>query len=437
MPASHGRVVWPSPGSDRRLLALGEETFEAAGRGFTMEQEFEDLVTRQAAREHLQNARQTALEGQAVESIAPGDGIRRRTLAADVVAETSIPAADIATMDGFAVSAPVEYPVPVVDAVYPEDDPPSMESGEAVRIATGAPLPETANAVLRSEEATVADGQLTGSDIAPGTYTYGRGSNVREGETLYDAGETLRAADAVLLADLGVDLVDVYAPFDVGVLATGSEIHQNPGTDFDSGMLLELFRAWGARPTYEGTVPDDVDAVTARIEELANRHDVVVTTGGTSVGPKDYVLDALEALGDVVFHRVRIRPGKPLALADLGDAVAIAVPGKPVGAYLITTLVVSAFFGTNDQPATLEATCPVGLEVGGSTFEYAIPVTISGKEARPLGHASSPLPIYEDTFDPSVLSSATRATRADGVVLRDSDIEAGETVTVVPFEGLE
>lgn len=402
-----------------------------------MADDYADLVPRKEAVRRVLQARIGAIDRQDVESIAPGTGIRGRILADDIVAEEAIPAHDMATMDGFAVRAPVQYPVEVIDDVYPEDEPPSIKEGEAVRIATGAPLPERANAVLRSEDATVEDRLLRGPDIRPGTFTYRRGTNVQAGETLFGAGETLRAADAVLLADLGIELVDVYTPYSVGVLATGSEIHEDPAADFDSKMLLELLRGWGARPTYEGTVPDSVDAVRSRIEELAKRYDVVITTGGTSVGPKDYVLEALSALGDISFHRVRIRPGKPLALAALPETVAFAIPGKPVGAYTITNLVVRPFF-TGEQPEpTVQATCPVDVGVGDPDFTHAIPVTLVGEQARPMGHSSSPLPIYEDEFDPSVLSSATRASRADGFALRRTDIEAGETITVVPFDGLE
>lgn len=398
---------------------------------------YADLVPREEAIRRVMEARDTAIDRQMVESIAPGEGIRGRILADDIVAEEAIPAHDMATMDGFAVNAPAQYPLEIVDDVYPEDEPPLMREGEAVRIATGAPLPERANAVLRSEDATVEDGQLTGPDIRPGTFTYQRGTNVQTGERLYEAGESFRAADAVLLADLGIELVDVFAPYTVGVLATGSEIHENPTADFDSKMLLELLRGWGARPTYEGTVPDAVDVVRSRIEELANRYDVVVTTGGTSVGPKDYVLDGLSALGDISFHRVKIRPGKPLAVAELPEAVAFAIPGKPIGAYTIATLVVRPFFTGKQEEPTVRATCPVDVGIGDPDFVHAIPVTLDGEKARPLGHSSSPLPIYEDEFDPSVLSSATRASRADGFALRRTDIEAGETITVVPFHGLE
>ena len=402
-----------------------------------MEHDHADLVSRQEAVSRVRIARNTLLEDRATEKAVPGDGIRGRVLATDIQATQDSPRWDHATMDGFAVRAPVTYPVEIVDEVFPEDQPPTIGPGEAVRIATGAPLPDRANAVIRSEDAEVAAGQLEGPDIEPGTYTYQQGTNVEEGETLFARGETLGAKDAILLADLGIDAVDVYAPLTVGVLATGSEIHEDPSTDYDSTMLLELLRSWGARPSYEGTVPDSYERVRERVADLARRYDVVVTTGGTSVGPKDYVVRALDELGEIDFHRVRVRPGKPLALAELDAAFAFAVPGKPFGAYTIATLVMRPFFTGSASLPTVDATASVSLDVGDPDFEYAVPVSLEDGAAMPLGHPASALEIFDDVFDPSVLSSATRASRADGAVLTSQGFEAGETITVVPYEVLE
>ena len=204
-------------------------------------------------------------------------------------------------------------------------------------------------------------------------------------------------------------------------------------------MLAGLVRSWGHDATFGGSVPDDYDTVENRISELADEHDVLLTTGGTSVGKKDYVIRALDALGDVKFHRVAVRPGKPIALADLPDhdATAFAIPGKPVGAHTITALVARPFFtGRADLP-TVSAEFTNDVDLGPEGFEYAIPVTLEDGEATPLGHADSALSVYEETFDPSVLSSSTRATRADGFVLTETALSAGESVRVIPYPSVE
>lgn len=402
-----------------------------------MDHEHDTMIWRNEAVETVQQLRQSAIGEQESDTVtlARSSG---RTLADSIVAAEDVPTHDQATMDGYAFNATEDYPLTVRESeIFPESEPPSLGSGEAVAIATGASLPPEANAVLKREEATVTDGKLTGTELEPGTYTYERGSNVTSGEVLFDAGERLAAKDAILLGDLGYTDVTVAERFSTGILATGTEIHEGRQNDLDSAMLMGLVRSWGHDTTYEGTVPDEYKQVKDTIAGLADTHDVVVTTGGTSVGRKDYVIRALEDLGEVRFHRVRIRPGKPLAVAEVADSIVFAVPGKPLGAYAISTLVMRPFFtGRTDRPS-LDATLAYDVNLGPEGFEYAVPVTLDGDEAMPLGHVESPLQVYEETFDPSVLSSSSRATRADGFVLTQSDLVAGETVDVVPYPVVE
>jgi molybdopterin molybdotransferase len=404
-----------------------------------MAHDHEDMVWRADAVESVLDARESAMDGTATETVGI-DALPGRVLAADVVAESAVPAHDHATMDGYAFDATDGYPLSVADVeVFPEDDPPSIDPGEAVEIATGAPLPPEANAVLKREESTVENGQLSGTSLEPGTYTYERGSNVGEGEVLFEAGERVSPKDALLLGDIGRETVEVVEPFSVAVVATGTEIHEGRQQDLDSPMLSGLASAWGHDPTYEGSIPDEYDRVRTRIAALAAEYDVVLTTGGTSVGHKDYVVRALADLGEVHFHRVRIRPGKPIALATLPEqgATVFAIPGKPVGAHAITTLVARPFFTGRTDLSTVQATLRREVTLGPEGFEYAVPVTVEDGEAMPLGHADSPLSVYEDQFDPSVLSSSTRASRADGFVLTTRDLPRGDPVDVVLYAVVE
>ncbi|MEF8777108.1 MAG: molybdopterin molybdotransferase MoeA [Haloarculaceae archaeon] len=394
---------------------------------------------REPAVDAVLDLREGALAGAATREVSITDAFEGAVLAEDVVPEADVPARTIATMDGFAIDATREYPLTVVDEAFPEDDPPAMAPEEAVRVATGAPIPAGANAVCKVEETTVRNDQLEGPDLSPGTFVYERGSNVAAGEVLFEAGETLAPRDAILLRDLGRERVTVREPFDVGLLATGTEIHEGRSADLDSPMLASLVRAWGHHGTIEGSVPDEYDRVEDAIARVAADRDVVLTTGGTSVGEKDHVVRALDALGEVHVHRVRLRPGKPIAVATLAeqDAVVFAIPGKPVGAHAVTTLVARPFFTGDRQIPRVSATAgdSVGVPVEG--FEYAIPVTLSDGTAAPLGKQGSALAVYDETFDPSVLSSSTRATRADGFVLTESDFVEGERIDVVPYRVLE
>ena len=399
----------------------------------------DDLIELSAAIDRMHALRSTWMSRLGTEEV-PIDRIAGRTVTARIRAPVDMPARSHATMDGFAFDATDEYPLTVVDrSVFPEDDPQPLESGTAVRIATGAPLPPAANVVCKREDAVVDGGDLTGPPLEPGHYVYERASNVAEGETLFDAGERLGPKDALLLGDLDIDAVTVHERCSVGLLATGTEIHEGRYRDLDSPMLAGLVRAWGHDATYEGSVPDVDDRVESRIDELAHEYDVVITTGGTSVGKKDYVIRTLASLGEVHFHRVRLRPGKPIAVATLPDhdAVAIAIPGKPVGAHLVTTLVARPFFTGDASLPTIPAKMERAVDISTGGFTYAIPVTLDDGAAMPLGHTDSPLSVYEETFDPSVLSSSTRASRADGIVLTETALDADEQVGVVPHTVLE
>ena len=400
---------------------------------------YDDLIPLENAVNRMLACRESTLNAHRETTVDVAE-LEGRVLAEDVVAERDQPAADRATMDGYAFAAGDAGPFSIVDAeVFPESEPPALEEGNAVRIATGAPLPERADTVVKREDAVVEDDCLENPDLETGTYVYERGSNVAAGERLYAAGDRLSALDAILLRDLGYEAVAVLEPFSVGVLATGTEIHEGKHTDLDSPMLCNLLRAWGHDPVYEGSVPDEGTRVEDRIAEIADQYDVVVTTGGTSVGKKDHVISALSSLGDLDFHRVRLRPGKPIALARLPDhdAVAVAVPGKPVGAYVSVTFVARALFTGETTPPTLERTLAHDIDLGPEGFTYVVPVLLDGSDAVAIGHASSPLKVYDRTFDPSVLSSSTRAATADGFVATTTALEAGERVAVVPTTALD
>ncbi|MDJ1433709.1 molybdopterin molybdotransferase MoeA [Halostagnicola sp. A-GB9-2] len=401
--------------------------------------EHDDLIWRKEATKQTLSVREGFLESRATRA-RPLEDIAGHHLAETILAPADQPATDRATMDGYAFASSDDGPLEVVSGTsYPESDRPTIESGQAIEIATGAPLPERADTVVKQEDVDLENGTIAPPSLSAGTYVYERGSNLSAGDRLYSSGDRLSAMDAILLRDIERETVEVTKPFSVGVLATGTEIHEGRHTDLDSPMLCNLLRSWGHEPAYEGSVPDEGNRVERRIEELALEYDVVVTTGGTSVGAKDYVIDALANLGDVDFHRVRIRPGKPIAVARLPeyDALAVAIPGKPIGAYVSAAFVARALFtGEKDVP-TVDRQMAHDIGLGPDGFEYVIPVTLEAETATPLGHVDSPLAVYEETFDPSVLSSSTRAAAADGFVLTTSDIAAGEDVAVVRTSALE
>lgn len=418
-----------------------------------------DPASRPAAVDAVRSLRRRHLESTPTTATTPAD-LGGRVLAEHIEAPSDDPVTDRSTMDGYAVSTADGSPWRVTRTeVYPEDEQPAMDAGEAVPVATGGRLPERADAVLKREDTELAGDELTGPAVDPGTNVYARGSNLEAGETLFERGERLLPKDAVLLDDIGVEELLVRRRWSVGVLATGSELAEGDGKDRDSNMLVALARSLGHESTYEGVVADDPEAIRERIADLDRDHDVVLTSGGTSVGSRDHVGQALSDLGDVLVDGTTTRPGKSVTVARLPDAVAVALPGRPVACHVGAVLYVRPLLtGRRDLPG-VRARAATAIDLG-PDGECVVPVTLDRGEEREASGAGRgrpgqgacgswrsgeclARPVDADpgaesyTFRPSLLSSMTRATRADGFLLLEAGVEAGETVTVAPFAGVE
>ncbi|WP_313691857.1 molybdopterin molybdotransferase MoeA [Halorarum halobium] len=393
------------------------------------------LVTRSAAVESLLDRRRELLAGRDAESVTP-DVVAGRTAASAVTAPASVPSADFATMDGFAFASGDEYPRSVVARVDPAGDPPALGVGEAVRVATGAPLPARADAVLPREDATVSDAGLTGPSLSPGTNLVRAGTTATEGEALFEAGDRLAPRHAALLRDVGVDEVAVHRRLSVGILATGTEIHEGTQPDRDSDVLANLVREWGHAPTLLGAVPDEEAAVYGAIERAADAHDLVLTSGGTGGSEGDHVGTAL-ADHDRLFAGVALRPGRPTTAATVGGTLVCGLPGKPLAAHTAATLLVRpALTGETRLPTvTVPATSDVDLP--SPDREYAVPVAFSDGQAEPVGHEDSDRPLYGTRFAPGRVAATTAISLADGFVLTTEPFESGDSVEVVPYEVVE
>lgn len=393
-----------------------------------------DMLSLSAARDRTRERGERFRESLPVATVTRQRAVREgRVLATDATATFDSPDRDYATMDGYAFDATDDYPLAVTGEVLAGDEPGELGPGEAVRIATGAPLPAGANAVLKVELATQRGDELTGEEIAPGTYAYRRGSNFGAGETLVGAGTRLRARHAATLRDAGVDSVETRVPPRAAVLATGDEIASGEIDDLDSEVFAGYLSEWGLDGEYLGAVPDDRTQVRDALESACERFDVVFTSGGTSVGKADHVITTLQELGEVHFHAVRIRPGKPIAVATVGDAVVFAIPGKPIGALFSVETVARPFFDPTPRP-TRERSFAADLGIPKEGFTYLVPVVLEGERAVPLGRSGTgTADIYGDTFNPSVISSASSVAAMDGYVRTETGLSEGETVSVRLF----
>ncbi len=275
----------------------------------------------------------------------------RRILAADVVAGRAVPPHDNAAVDGYAVffddlSPDGETRLPVtgrIAAGHPLGRP--ARRGAALRIFTGAVMPEGPDTVMMQEDCRVeGDDVVIMAGIKRGANWRSAGEDIQAGATILSAGHRLRPQDVGLAASVGLSGLEVYQPLRAAVFSTGDELC-DPGTDAPDGaiydsnryVLTALLEAQGCAVSDLGILPDDAATVRASLAAAAGDHDVLFTSGGVSVGDEDHVKAAVEAEGNLHFWRLAIKPGRPLALGQVGHVPFIGLPGNPV-AVMVTFL---------------------------------------------------------------------------------------------------
>ncbi len=288
---------------------------------------------------------------------APTESLLGRVLAGDVVAPIDVPGHDNSAMDGYAIraldaaaAAPCRLRVAQRIAAGQVGAP--LAPGEAARIFTGAPLPEGADAVVIQEDCRV-DGDHVEFDgpVAPGAFVRPRGNDIGAGAALLEDGTRIRPQEMGLLASVGLASATVRRPLRVAFFSTGDELVQ-PGADLGPGAIYNSNRFTLAgllaglrccEPSYLGIVPDSRDATVEVLERAAASADVLLTTGGVSVGEEDHLRDAIERVGRLEMWRVAVKPGKPLAYGRIGDLDVIGLPGNPVSTLVTFCLFVRPF----------------------------------------------------------------------------------------------
>jgi molybdopterin molybdotransferase len=286
---------------------------------------------------------QTSLLG--TESIPLSDTLGR-VLAEDIVADTDLPPFDRAQMDGYAVRAADVANTPARLRIVGESAAGAgwhheMKAGEAVRIMTGAPVPKGADAVQQVELTREVDGAAVVEILEPvneGRSIVRRADEIKTGTTVLRAGEEINAAMIATLASFGYAQVKVGARPRVAVMATGSElvdVDRKPGQDQirDSNNYTIAAYAAQCNAIVErlSLAGDDTEELKREIAEAARRSDVVITSGGVSMGVYDFTKAALKELGaEIYFERIALRPGKPTVFGKLGKALIFGLPGNPV-----------------------------------------------------------------------------------------------------------
>ncbi|MDI9244134.1 gephyrin-like molybdotransferase Glp [Marinobacter sp. CHS3-4] len=267
-----------------------------------------------------------------------------RILASDVFATLSVPPYDNSAMDGYGLNIddlPQNHQLQVTQRVPAGTSPSSLQSGTAIRIFTGAPVPTGVDTVVPQEQVR----QLEGTRIEI-TATPTRGQNIRRagedvqaGARLLAAGTRLEAAELGVLASQGISDIPVYRRLRVAVVTTGNELI-TPGQPLKAGQIYNsnsvtigaALQRLGCEVTRFPTLADSGQATRDALAKSASEHDLVITTGGVSVGDEDYVRPALESLGYLHLWGIAMKPGKPFAFGQIGTTPVVCLPGNPTAA---------------------------------------------------------------------------------------------------------
>jgi molybdopterin molybdotransferase len=283
-----------------------------------------------------------------------------RVLAQDVVAAVNVPPFDNSAVDGYAVrgedlDAERENSLAIVDRVAAGHAArQAVKAGEAIRIFTGAPMPKGADTVFMQEDCrTEGERVIVPPGLHRGANRRLAGEDIRAGAVALRAGRRLTVQDIALAAALGLTKLGVYRRVRVALFSTGDEIVE-PGSQlrgaalYDSNryLLSGLFARFGAEVTDLGILSDEPQQLARAIGAAAADHDLVITSGGVSTGEADYVRLAVEKIGHIVFWRVAIKPGRPVAMgvvpgSQAGEGAAfVGLPGNPVAVFVTFVRVV-------------------------------------------------------------------------------------------------
>lgn len=369
-----------------------------------------------------------------------------RVLADDVRAEMDVPPSDNSAVDGYAVAS-ADIPGTgtralevVAELAAGSVFAGTLRAGQALRIMTGAPMPAGADTVYPQEVVERRGGSAIVGPLAAGANSRRRGEDVQAGAVVLPAGGVLRPQEIGVAASLGLAQLLVRRKPRVAILSTGDEVAEpgsvrKPGQIYDSNRfsLRGLVEGAGAIAVDDGIVPDQFDELHARLLRAAEHADVVLTSGGVSVGDYDLVKVVLQQAGGIDFWQVAMQPGRPLAVGSIGRAHFFGLPGNPVASMLTFHLFVRPALwklaGRRElflQPFRAIAVEPMSKKVGRREFKRGILAYAHDRwEVRTTGPQGS-----------GILSSMTAANCFVVIEEERGDVSAGEPVWVELFQPL-
>jgi len=311
------------------------------------------MLTIDEALERLTSAARAQIKP-AVESCQLAQALNR-ILAENTVSPVAVPPRDNSAMDGYAFayeSAKANgFVLPVSQRIPAGTAPKALEDNTAARIFTGAELPKQSDTVAMQEDCSESDGTVTlPKDIKPGANVRLAGQDVTVGQRILQKGTVLRPQEMGLIASVGQGTVQVYKPLRVAIFSSGDELVEpgdslQPGQIYNSNRytLAGLLRAWGMTVVDCGVCEDTPEAAQAMLISASEQGDVVVSSGGVSVGEEDHIKAAVTALGSIDFWKINIKPGKPVAFGDLKGTPFVGLPGNPASVFVTALLLLRPF----------------------------------------------------------------------------------------------
>ena len=365
-----------------------------------------------------------------------------RVLAESIYADVNVPPHNNSMMDGYALHSydlehnsvlDVSQRIPAGSEALP------LKPGTAARIFTGAPIPEGANMVVMQEETeTQGDNQvrITATKVVPQQNIRLTGDDIKDGDEILKKGHKLRPQDLGLISSIGFAEVTVFKPLAIATFTTGCELLE-PGEAPQKGkvfnanryVLAGLIPALGFELIDLGIVQDTLEATVEAMKQAALMADVVVTTGGVSVGEEDHIKPAIEQLGSLDMWKVKMKPGKPLVYGDINGTPFIGLPGNPVSAFATFNLFAHPYLlkmqGANEIKAK-----PIWLE---AAFESPQPVFRRDFARAKLVNKNQKT--YVTIYPNQGSGVLTSTVWAEGFVVipEDTIIAKGDKVAFYPF----